>query len=179
MSHTRRTVAAIVVMASVILGGCSGDVGTRENQESESLAASRGEDDRAGREQGEESGTELALSESYDEVRYGARLVLAYDAQSRSFEGTVENTSNETLRRVRVEVHLSNGRELGPTTPSDLGPGDKREVTLTATSQDFDGWTAHAEVGSAEHGGGEGQSEHSEGEEQGEHGGSEERGEHR
>jgi len=103
-------------------------------------------------EEGEESGTEFALNETYDEVRHGARLVLAYDAESNSFQGTVENSTGETLERVRVEVHLSNGRELGPTTPADLGPGEKRDVKLTATSNNFDGWTAHPEVGSSEHG---------------------------
>ena len=58
----------------------------------------------------EESGTELALNETYDAVRNGARLILTYDAQSNSFKGTVENTTDETLKQVRVEVHLSNGK---------------------------------------------------------------------
>ena len=116
-------------------------------------------------EEGEESCTELSLDKSCDDVRNGARLVLTYDAQSNFFNGTVENTTEEKLERVRVEVHLSNGKELGPTTPADLGPGEKRDVKLTATSKDFDGWTAHPEVGSSEHGhegehGGEGRGEH-------------------
>ena len=100
---------------------------------------------------GEESGTELALNETYDQVRNGARLILAYDAQSNAFNGTVENTTNETLNQVRVEVHLSNGKELGPTLAADLAPGEKRDVQLIATSTDFDGWTAHPEVGGGEH----------------------------
>jgi hypothetical protein len=115
-------------------------------------------------EEGEESGTELALDETYDEIRNGARLILAYDAQSNAFKGTVENTTDETLKQVRVEVHLSNEKELGPTPAADLAPGEKREVQLIATSTDFDGWTAHPEVGEGEHssGGehGEGDSEH-------------------
>ncbi len=111
-------------------------------------------------EEGEESGTELALSETYDEVRNGARLILAYDAKSNSFNGTVENTTDKTLKQVRVEVHLSNGKELGPTTPGDLKPGQRRDVKLRATSKDFDGWTAHPEVGSGEHGHDEGHGEH-------------------
>ena len=49
-------------------------------------------------------------------VRNGARLILSYDAASNSFKGTVENTTSNVLTRVRVEVHLSNGAELGPTT---------------------------------------------------------------
>ena len=111
-------------------------------------------------EEGEESGTELALNETYDKVRNGARLILAYNAQSNSFEGTVENTTAETLKRVRVEVHLSNGKELGPTPAADLAPGEKRDVQLIATSTDFDGWTAHPEVGEGEHGSGGGGGEH-------------------
>lgn len=71
---------------------------------------------------GEELNAELALNESYDQVRNGARLILAYDAQSNSFKGTVENTTGKTLKQVRVEVHLSNGIELGTTTPVDLEP---------------------------------------------------------
>ena len=126
----------------------------------------------------EESNTELALDETYDKIRNGARLILAYDAQSNAFKGTVENTTAETLKQVRVEVHLSNGKELGPTTPGDLAPDEKREILLTATSTNFDGWTAHPEVGEGEHSHGgeggehgrEGEGEHSHGEESGEHG---------
>jgi hypothetical protein len=149
MNHIQRTLVAIAVMLAAVISGCSSDAGTGENQDSGSLTASQ-----------EESGTELALNESYDEVRNGARLILAYDAQSNSFSGTVENTTNNTLKRVRVEVHLSNGEELGPTTPADLDPGERIDVNLTATSKDFDGWTAHPEVGSGEHGHGEGHGEH-------------------
>ena len=127
---------------------------------------------------GEEAGTALALDEMYDVVRNGVRLVMAYDAQSNAFTGTVENTTSGTLTGVRAKVHLSNGTELGPTMPVDLAPGEKVDVTLSATSQAFDGWTPHAEVGAgdgeagAEHGsqGGEGGGERgSEG--GGEHGG--------
>ena len=133
-------------------------------------------------EEGEESGTELALNETYDQARNGARLILAYDAQTNSFIGTVENTTDETLKQVRVEVHLSNGKELGPTPSADLAPGEKRDVQLIATSTDFDGWTAHPEVGEGEHGSGGGGGEHdAEGDsehdgEEGEHDG--EKGEH-
>ena len=123
----------------------------------------------------EESNVEFALDEQYDKVRNGARLILKYDSQSNAFKGTVENTTDETLKQVRVEVHLSNGKELGPTTPGDLVPGEKREILLTATSTNFDGWTAHPEVGEGEHSyGGDGEhgreGEHSHEEEGGEHG---------
>ncbi len=171
MNRIQRTLATIAVMLAAIISGCSNDKGTGERQDSDRPTATRGEHDRDGGEhdrdggehhgeEGEESGDVLALNETYDKVRNGARLILAYDAQSNSFNGTVENTTDKTLIRVRVEVHLSNGKELGPTTPADLGPGQKRDVKLTAASKDFDGWTAHPEVGIGEHGSSEGRGEH-------------------
>ena len=109
--------------------------------------------------EGEESGQQFAKNEPYDQVRNGARLKLAYDAATNAFVGTVENTTNQTLSKVHVEVHLSNGIELGPTTPTDLAPGQKTNVELSAAGQDFNKWSAHPEVGSSEHGGGEGHDE--------------------
>ena len=98
-------------------------------------------------EAGEESGTQLALNETYDEVRAGARLVLSYDSTATAFTGRVENTTDATLKQVRVEVHLSNGTELGPTTPVDLAPGQATDVVLPAAGQSFTSWSAHPEVG--------------------------------
>ena len=74
------------------------------------------------------------------------------DAQRIAFDGTVENTTGATLRQVRVEVRLSDGAELGPTTPVDLEPGETSAVTLSGTATEFEGWTAHPEVGRGEHG---------------------------
>ena len=117
----------------------------------------------------------LALDETFDAVRGGARLVLSYDAPSNSFKGTVENTTGGVLDRVRVEVHLSNGTELGPTTPTDMAPGEVAAINLPATPASFTGWTAHAEVG----GGGEGSESGGEHRDGGEHGsGGESGGEH-
>ena len=117
----------------------------------------------------------LAPDESLDEVRSGARLSLGYDAPSNSFEGTVENTTGDILFRVRVEVHLSNGAELGPTTPTNITPGGVLTISLPATEESFTGWTAHVEIGA----GGESGGEHgSSGESGGEHGGGESGGEH-
>ena len=124
--------SAIVLFASI--SGCS---------KTEQLSVDDGD---------EESNIELTLTDTYDKVRNGARLILNYDTQSNAFKGTVENTTDETLKRVRVEVHLSNGKELGPTAPGDLAPGEKREILLAATSTNFDKWTAHPEVGEGEHG---------------------------
>ena len=105
----------------------------------------------AGGEEGSGAYT-LAPDETFDAVRSGARLTLKYDASSNSFIGAVENTTNGILDLVRIEVHLSNGAELGPTTPTDMAPGEVVTINLPATPASFTGWTAHAEVG----GGGEG-----------------------
>ncbi len=108
---------------------------------------------------------QLAPDETFDMVRGGARLILGYDAASNSFKGTVENTTSGTLDRVRIEVHLSNGTELGPTTPVDMAPGEVRTITLPSTQASFTGWVAHAEVGGGEgsESGGEGGGEHGSG----------------
>ena len=115
----------------------------------------------------EASGANLAPDETFDMVRSGARLVMNYDAPTNAFVGTVENTTSSTLTRVRIEVHLSNGTELGPTTPVDLTPGQTLPVTLPSTQAAFTGWIAHAEVG-----GGGGEASQAGGESGGEHGGS-------
>lgn len=119
----------------------SGDTEASEHTEDTEAGAHDG-----GAEEGEESGVQLELSETFDEVRAGARLILSYDSTDNLFKGTVENTTDSTLRRVRVEVHLSNGIELGPTTPVDIWPGRMIDVILTATGDPFTSWSAHAEV---------------------------------
>lgn len=109
--------------------------------------------------EGSEGANGLALNETYDVTKKGARMVISYDKKSNSFKGFVENTINKTLTRARVEVHLSNGAELGPTTPVDIAPGKKINITLKATSKSFDSWTTHAEFGGSEHGAGGGSEE--------------------
>lgn len=166
--------AAICLGAMIGLGalaGCAGDQAEDQNVTGESQSELAGAENPES-DDGEESGASLGLDETYDFVRKGTRLILRYDAESNSFAGTVQNTTGEVLDNVRVEVHLSNGTELGPTTPVDLAPGETTDVSLAATGEPFTGWTPHAEVGEGEHGGG-GDGEHGEG---GEHGGSE--GEH-
>lgn len=119
----------------------------------------------------EGSGANLAPDETFDAVRSGARLILNYDPASNAFTGTVENTTGNVLNRVRIEVHLSNGTELGPTTPVDMAPGEVLAVNLPSTAAPFTGWIAHAEAG----GGGEGSQQ---GGEHGTSGGGESGGEH-
>ncbi|MCY3784094.1 MAG: hypothetical protein OXG79_09945 [Chloroflexi bacterium] len=115
-----------------------------------------GGDEGGGGEEGSGANT-LPPDQTFDQVRGGARLILNYDPASNAFRGTIENTTNSVLTRVRIEVHLSNGTELGPTTPIDLAPGQAASVNLPSTPESFTGWVAHAEVGSGEggHTGGE------------------------
>lgn len=128
----------------------------------------------------EEKGTKMKINEKFDEVRKGVKMILTYDKTSSSFVGTVENVTEKTIKKVRIEVHLSNGLELGPTTPINLAAGIKSDVKLSAEGQSFKWWKAHAESGEGEeHEGenGEHEGEKSEhGRERGEHG--EKRGEH-
>ena len=151
-------------------GGGEGPGGEGHGPGGEGGSESGAESGSSGSEEG--SGAALALDETYDAVRGGARLILSYDAASNAFTGTVENTTGSVLSNVRIEVHLSNGTELGPTTPVDMAPGKVLPVNLPATQASFAGWIAHAEVG-----GGEGGGEHGGGRSGGgEHGGTGEHG---
>jgi hypothetical protein len=111
----------------------------------------RGEHAEGGEGEGEETGPRIELDGTHDEVRKGSRLILSFDKESSSFIGTVENLTEKTLTRVRIEVHLSNGTELGPTEPINLEPGKKADVKLSAEGETFEWWKAHAEVGVSEH----------------------------
>ncbi len=178
--------ALAATLGALILVGCTSDNGSREGPESGGAEVGQETPERGGSEAGGEHGGEgegaegggesgsegsgggeeassnmLALDETFDMVRGGARLTMSYDAASNAFKGTVENTTNNILRQVRIEVHLSNGVELGPTTPTDLAPGESMAINLPATAAPFTGWTPHAEVGSGEgvEAGGEGSGE--------------------
>lgn len=94
----------------------------------------------------EESGTMLGLNETYDNTRNGARLILAWDGATGAFTGTVENTTNAVLQDVRVEVHLDNGTELGPTPVVDLAASETTNISLSANGETFTKWSPHVEV---------------------------------
>ena len=138
------------------------------------LSTSCGQEERRHGEEGEESGIRYKQTEKCDEIRKGVKLHLAYNEEAVAFIGMVENKSTKVIKKVRVEVHLSNGVELGPTKKVDLVPGEKVEVKLSAKGQSFEWWSAHAESGNSEGGHGE------EGEngEHGKEGGRGEKGEH-
>ena len=102
-------------------------------------------------EEGEESGETYAKDTLYNKVRKGVRLTLKYDPATSSFNGSVENTTDKVIKSVRVEIHLSNGKELGPTKSMDLNPGQKATVKLSAEGQEFEWYKAHPESGTSEH----------------------------
>ncbi len=151
--------ASALLLTGAALAGCaSGDEhADREQGEHQSGENSeRGGEHASGEasERGGEASSAAALApgDTYDETRNGARLVLSYDAAANAFAGTVENTTDRVLTRARVEIHLSNGTELGPTTPTDLAPGQVLEIRLPSTTASFTSWTTHAEIGSGEGG---------------------------
>ena len=170
-------VAGAILSAGILIG-CTVDIGSEAREgASEGVSISReiggearGEHSggESGRESGRESGIEgaegsggseegsgasmLAPSETFDMTRSGARLIMNYDAAANAFTGTVENTTNNTLTNARIEIHLSNGAELGPTTPVDMAPGEVININLPSTPEAFTGWTPHTEVGSGEAG---------------------------
>ena len=106
-------------------------------------------------EEGEECGKHYTITETHKELRKGVELTLSYDKASESFTGIIKNVSSEVAENVRVEGHLSNGVELGPTKPVNLKPGEEQKVKLAVKGQKFEYWTTHAEVGNSEHGHGE------------------------
>lgn len=97
-------------------------------------------------EEGEESGVYIGAAETWDVVRRGARLVMSFDPDSDAFVGRVENTTEQKLCALRVEVHLSTGTELGPTARVDLPAGQTTSVTLPTEGEAFESFTAHPEM---------------------------------
>ncbi len=157
----RMMLVLVVFAATAGIGGCatgiesSSEHGVEHGSEGDGAHAARDaaqDNVQSGASGREESDGFLTLDETYDTVRKGARLIIGYQAGNNAFVGTVENVTDAILSQVRVEVHLSNGVELGPTTPVDLRPGQTTAVRLRATTETFDGWTPHAEVGADEHG---------------------------
>ena len=139
MNHRYRWVLPRMLAFVVTLGlaSCAGGSGAHEEGEGEHREGREGgehaeEGEHGGEgghdEEGEESGVYVSASETWDVVRRGARLVLAFDSGSNAFVGTVENTTEGRLCAIRVEVHLSTGTELGPTDRVDLPAG----VTVVA-----------------------------------------------
>lgn len=164
-------VAAVLggVVLSCNLGGSEdqGEHGKSGGADSGESSERQGDGKELGEAAGEEPPDQLTKQQSYDRQRAGARLILTYDADSNSFSGTVQNTTDVVLDRVRVEVHLSNGVELGPTTPADLAPGQDLYVALASSPPPFETWSAHVEVGGGDSPGPESSGEDDDDESQG------------
>ena len=140
MTTSHPAVASLLLCMGLLAAGCGDDSTSSEPAEEHS----------------EESGIQYQKGEDYDETRGGARLLLSYDSSQDAFVGTVTNTTDGILDEVRIEVHLSNGVELGPTTPGDLPAGETADISLSADGEEFETWSAHPEVGRDEgHSGGE------------------------
>jgi len=93
-------------------------------------------------EEGQGQEKRYGLDETYNHVHDGVRLILAYHRASFSFIGSVENITDKAIKKVRVEIQLSNGEELGPTGPNSLDPGEKAGVKIDAAGQVFEWWKA-------------------------------------
>ena len=94
-----------------------------------------------------ESGTQYQLSETARESRSGVDLVLSYDPPNETFTGTLTNTTGAPVADVRVEIHLSNGVELGPTPRIVIAAGETSPVELDARGQNFTAFSVHIEIG--------------------------------
>jgi len=134
------------------------------------LSSSCKNGERGHNEEGEESGKRYTQTEACDVERRGIKLHLQFDKSSSSFVGNMKNVTKRVIKKARVEVHLSNGVELGPTKAVNIIPGKSIRVNLPAKNQSFTWWSTHAETGSSEHGKDEGsESEHGSEEGEGEH----------
>ncbi len=96
-----------------------------------------------------ESGTRWDPDETATDSRGGVDLTISYNASNQRFDGSVTNTNSSSVTDVRVEIHLSNGRELGPTPRVGLEANETKSVTLDASGQNFDWYSVHVELGSS------------------------------
>lgn len=94
-----------------------------------------------------ESRTRWNPNEPATDSRSGVDLVIACEASNQRFRGTVTNTTSATVTDVRVEIHLSDGTELGPTPRVSLAAGESKPVTLGASGHNFNWYSVHVELG--------------------------------
>ena len=159
--YNRYLLIIIFIVAIAALAGCGIRASGSEGENSEEAGHVEGSGHDSGGSE-EESGQTYALDDVHDAVRNGAQLRIAYDAEKAAFKGTVGNITDQTLCRVRVEVHLSNGTELSPTTPVDLAPGEQMIIELPTDGETFESWSTHPETSpcsASEWGSGEGTGE--------------------
>jgi hypothetical protein len=174
MKKTLIMLLAVLVLGSMFIA-CAENKEHSDKSEKATVSESKESHERDYKTgESEEDGTEFAKTVKFIQTKNGVKLILAYNEEASAFMGTVENVTEKSLSRVRVEIHLSNGKELGPTTPIALVSGEIRKVKLNAVGEKFELWSTHAEVGSSEGG----ESEHSS-RESGEHNSEKESSEHR
>ena len=125
-------------------GSEHGFAGDQHNESGEGQGGESGEG--RGGESGE-SGTQYGRADTARESRSGVDLVMRYEAALGQFEGTITNTNTAAVDDVRVEIHLSNQVELGPTPRVTLVAGEVRQVELDARGQPFQTWSVHIEIG--------------------------------
>ena len=132
--------AATAALVFSLAAACDNPVGPSEMGE--------GSHSESGGTEPGESGTQYRLTDTARESRSGVDLVMQYNAGQQRFTGTVTNTTSAAVSNVRVEIHLSNGVELGPTPRVTLSAGQAHSVELDASSQSFTTWSVHVELGS-------------------------------
>jgi hypothetical protein len=93
----------------------------------------------------QELANELKMNDTYEEEVDGLQVIMNYHAPTSSFIGVVENTTNQIISNVRVEIYLSNAVELGPTKPVNLQPGEMKNIALLAYNQEFKDWNVVVE----------------------------------
>ena len=130
----------VVIAAAIAVANCSGGP-TEPSGEAHGPEGQGGESG--------ESGTQYALADTARETRGGVELTVNYDSAGQVFSGTVSNTTAAAVTQVRVEIHLSNGVELGPTPRTDLAAGETQSIELDAGGQSFTWFTVHVEIGSS------------------------------
>ena len=137
-------VPLLMAPLALMIISCGGSTPTGETIREQSLVG----EGATGSGGGEEILTRLAPDETFNQIRAGTRLVMSYDPAINAFTGTVRNTTSYRLLNVRVEVHLEDGPELGPTPPIDLAPDEVQPVELQSTVSSFIGWVALVRIDS-------------------------------
>ena len=122
----------------------------KENRETKMMKIPHERDYKSG--EGEEGGADYKINEIYNVTKKGIQLLLKYNKTTNEFKGFIQNKTSKSIERARVEIHLSNGIELGPTIPMTLKSRQKKEIIIKATEKGFSSWSTHVEVGSNEHG---------------------------
>lgn len=140
----------ITFLAAALFAGGGQDPVPRESHGPESGQEHGAESGREGDESGE-PGILYGIAETARQSRAGVDLVIRYDEAAASFAGTVTNTTGAPVADVRVEIHLSNGVELGPTPLLTLKPRQQSPVVLDARGRNFAAWQVHIEIGRDEH----------------------------